>query len=104
MDERRRKALEQKALKDIPVVDNLFAPEVFASEASFFSFAPDVVTITLTAFRWDHSANPAAQRRVVVGRLVMPIPGVRHLAAGLADYLRRSGLEPTPIAQETKLQ
>ena len=78
------------------VVENLFAPEVFASEASFFATAPGVVTITLTSFRFDNSTDPAVQKRVVMARLVMPASGAKALAAGLYDFLKKNGLDPVP--------
>jgi hypothetical protein len=82
----------------IPLVENLSAPEVFASEAFFFSTSPGLVTITLTSFRFDISVEPepAVQKRVVIGRLVMPTSGAQGLAVGLYDFLKKSGLDPAP--------
>ena len=78
------------------VVENLLAPEVFASEATFMSIGLGVVSITFTSFRWDYSASPARQRKVVIGRLTMPVSGARGLAAGLSDFLAKHGIEAPP--------
>jgi hypothetical protein len=80
----------------LPLVENLSAPELFASEAYFLSTSPGVVTITLTSFRFDISTEPAVQKRVVIGRLVMPISGAQGLAVGLYDFLKKHGLDPAP--------
>ena len=81
-----------KALAEF--TENVFAPEVFASEAAFFSIAAGNLTITFASYRWDNSTRPATQRRVVVGRLVMPVLGGQHLAAALYNYLKKKGLIP----------
>lgn len=88
----------------VPIVENLFAPEVFASEAAFFSTGPGIVTVTFTSYRWDNSTTQAAQRRVVVGRLVMPLAGAQGLAAGLYDYLSKQGLDPVPKPEPGQIQ
>ena len=80
----------------VPLVENLFAPEIFASESAFFATAPGVVAITLTSFRFDNSTDPAVHKRVVVGRLVMPTVGAQALAVGLYDFLKKNGLDPAP--------
>lgn len=86
------------------VLENMFAPEIFASEASFFSLAPGLVTITFTSYRFDHTNLPGVQRKVVVGRLVLPATGAQALAAGLYDYLSKNGLTPIPIPAPGKIQ
>src|SRR5271166_5345055 len=76
------------------VVENILAPELFASEAFSFAHAGDVLTITLVSNRWDNSTLPGAPKSVVVGRLVMPMRGVQGLVGGLYDYLQRNGVDP----------
>ncbi len=73
------------------MVENPLAPELFASEAALFSSGPGVVTITFVSWRFDHSIDPPQQRRVVVGRIVMPSPGAQGLVAGLANFLQKNG-------------
>ncbi|HXT81366.1 MAG TPA: hypothetical protein VN702_17505 [Acetobacteraceae bacterium] len=86
----------------IPTVENLFAPEVYAAEASFFSSGSSTITITLTSYRFDNSSAPAHQKRVVIGRVVMPISGAQGLAAGLYSFLKENGLDPVPPPSDLK--
>jgi hypothetical protein len=80
----------------VQTVENLFAPEMFATEASFFSSAAGMVTVTLSSYRFDNSTTPATQKRVIVGRLVMPVTGAQGLAAGLYDFLKKQNFDPMP--------
>jgi hypothetical protein len=84
-----------------PFVENLFAPEYYASEAAFFWAAPGVLTVTFTSFRLDHSPGHAGrQKNVVVARLVMPISGAQGLATGLYDFLAKNSDMPAAKAAE----
>lgn len=74
--------------------ENLFAPEVFASEVSFYSVANGNISITLTSFRWDYSSSPPRMTKVVVGRVVLPIDGAKNLAIGLYDFMNKQGHAP----------
>ena len=65
-----------------PLVENLYAPEVFATEPAAFSHGHGTVTITFSSWRFDNSTDPAVQKRVVIARLVMPTAGAQALAAG----------------------
>jgi hypothetical protein len=79
-----------------PILENIFAPELFASEATIFSIGPSTVTITFTSARFDNSTDPATHKRVVIARLVLPVRGAQGLAAGLYDCLKKQGLDPVP--------
>lgn len=84
-----------------PFVENLFAPEYYASEAAFFWAAPGVLTITFTSFRLDHSPEHAGrQKNVVVVRLVMPIAGAQGLATGFYDFLAKNSEMPAVKSAE----
>ena len=85
----------------VPVKENLFAPEVFATEASFFSIAHGNVSVALTSVRWDSSASPQSPTKVVVCRIVLPIDGAKALAAGLYDFLSRQGHAPVGKPSDT---
>ena len=93
---------QKKSSPQIPLAENLFAPELFASEAAYFALGSGTLTITFTSFRFDNSSSPAVQRRVVIGRLVMPIAGAQALAAGLYDYLSKAGLTPVKNRMQKK--
>jgi hypothetical protein len=89
-------AFKLAAANQAQTVENLFAPEVFATEASFFSSGQGNVTITFSSYRFDNSTSPAVQKRVIVSRLVMPLTGAQGLAAGLYDFLKKQNLDPMP--------
>jgi hypothetical protein len=84
------------AAPEIPYAENLFAAEVYADEASFFSLKGGNVSIVFTSGRFDNCTKPATLRRVVVGRLVIPAAGAQSLAVGLYDYLTQNGFDPSP--------
>jgi hypothetical protein len=90
------RSLETGTQQAAPVAfsENLFAPEIFASEVSFFSVANGNISITPTSFRWDYSALPPRLTKVVVGRVVLPIDGAKNLAVGLYDFMNKQGHAP----------
>lgn len=76
-----------------PLIENMLAPETYATFASGFSAGHGTVSIKLVSVRWDNSIEPAAQRAVVVGRLTMPVQGAQALVAGLQAFLAQHGLD-----------
>jgi len=88
-----------------PLEENLQAPELFAGDAAFFTGGSGVISVTFVSYRWDLSAMPPVQKGVVVGRLVMPVAGARHLALGLYDYLKGQDLIDPPLPGDpTRMQ
>ena len=81
-------------------VEDLFAPELFATEASSFSIDSGVVSITFASHRYDHGEAPPALKSVVVGRVVLPPAGAKKLAASLYDFLAKNGMEPVQRPKE----
>ena len=77
----------------IPIEENLFAPEIFATEGTYFSLTGPNVTVSLTSLRWDNSCQPPVLKRVVVGRVVMPIAAAQSLTVTLYDHLAKHGHE-----------
>lgn len=77
----------------ISIEENLAAPEIFATEGTYFSLTGPNVTVTLTSLRWDNSHQPPVLKRVVVGRLVMPIAAAQSLTVTLYDHLTKHGHE-----------
>jgi len=97
--------MKEAAERPSLVVENVFAPEIFASEASFFAQGGGIVSITLASYRWDASSTPSgAAKRIVIGRLVMPIKGAQTLVVGLYDFLRKAGLDPIPKPDPNAVQ
>ena len=89
-----------KKTDEPPHVEDLFAPELFATEASSFSINSGVVSITFASHRHDYTDTPATLKSVVVGRVVLPPAGARKLAASLYDFLAKNGMEPVPRPKE----
>lgn len=96
--------MEEGKSGGVPLIENVLAPEVFAVEASSFMAGAGFVSVTLTSFRYDNTTPPGEQKKVVIGRLVMPVVGAHGLATGLFDFLVRSGLVPAPPRQERSRQ
>ena len=81
----------------VAMLENLLAPEVFASLATIFSINGGCVTIKFVSLRWDNSNEPAVQRAVVVARITLPLEGAQSLAGGLQSFLTKHGLTQAPI-------
>lgn len=75
----------------IKIEENLAAPEIFATEGTYFALVGPNVTVTLTSLRWDNGVQPPVLKRVVVGRLVMPIAAAQSLTVTLYDHLAKHG-------------
>jgi hypothetical protein len=82
-----------------PLIDNPFAPEVFADDAvGFLGHQGNLITITFSSMRADHKTDRGPVSRVVVGRLVLPVAGAVGLAVGLYDFLKKMGIDPAQPA------
>jgi len=79
---------------DVRVVDNPLAGDVFADDAMSFSLLDGTVRITLCSTKWTQPA-PGEGIRVVIGRLVMPLPAAQRLIVGLNDFLTQVGHGPS---------
>jgi hypothetical protein len=77
----------------IPVAENLFAAEVYADDASFFSIKNGNVSIAFSSLRFDNSSDPGVMKRVIIGRLVIPVANAQALAIGLYDFLKKQGFD-----------
>ena len=75
-------------------IDNPHAPDVYASDTSGFFVLNGNVVITLESARPDHASSPGDINRVVVARIVLPVPAAQGLAVGLFDFLKQRGLLP----------
>ena len=95
-EERRASASPAMVQERINLMENMFAPELFATFASSFSVSAGSLTIKLVSTRWDNSLEPPVQKAVVVGRITMPLQGAQTLAAGLQSFLSQNGLDYVP--------
>jgi hypothetical protein len=85
-----------------PLLDNPFADEFFADEATGFYVHQGNISITFSSARVDHRSNPGPVSRVVVGRVVLPITAAAGLAVGLYDFLRQMGIDPAgPVPNQS---
>ncbi len=79
-----------------PVVENLLAPEFFATEAQSISLVQGMISIAFSSARYDYSENPSVLKKVVVSRVVMSPIGAQSLAVRLFAFLDQKGLGPAP--------
>lgn len=79
--------------KEPELIDPPHAPEVFADWAEYFQLRDGVIRITFSAQRTNTAARPPIHRIVTIGRLVMPIAGVRGLYLGLQKFLKDHGID-----------
>jgi hypothetical protein len=85
--------------------DDLSAPEIFATDALWFSVNRDsTVHIDFVSERMHHSGESHEVIHVVNLRLVMPTAGAQALAAGLYDFLKNHGLDPVPKPDNSQVQ
>ena len=75
-------------------VDNPHAPDVFATDAAGFFRIDGNIMIAFESLHVDHVTSPGPVNRVVIGRLVLPIPAAQRLALSLFDFLKRQGFDP----------
>jgi hypothetical protein len=43
--------------------------------------------------RFDNSSDPGVMKRVIIGRLVIPVANAQALAIGLYDFLKKQGFD-----------
>jgi hypothetical protein len=91
-------------MKDIPeapkieLVDNPHAPDVFADSATGWYILNGNIRITLEVARMGHTVDsPGPVRRIVIGRLVMPIEQVEAMAKGLLAFIDQQRSQAVPM-------
>ncbi len=67
-DTTERRALPPAPQEPSGLLENMFAPELYATFASSFSVTAGSVTIKLVSSRWDNSVEPAVQSSSVALR------------------------------------
>lgn len=86
---------------EIPLIDNVLAPELLVSGVSGMALINGVVTITLESAHYDHGRTPPPLERVVVARIGAPVAAAQALLLGLHQFLGQHGLNPLTAATET---
>ena len=89
---------------EVTVIDDPKAPETFAAEVLGFFIHAGNIHITFATPRVNHEKSPGPINRVVIHRLVMPVPGAQGLAAGLYDFLKSHGYDPVPVPPKDQMQ
>jgi hypothetical protein len=79
-----------------PVVENLLAPEFFATEAQSISLVNGMISIAFSSSRYDYSETPSVLKKVVVSRVVMSPVGAQNLAVRLFAFLDQKGFGAAP--------
>jgi hypothetical protein len=79
-------------------VDDAGAPVIFSSAISGFFIQEGVVMTTFEVAAPQHTSPPGPARRIVIGRLAMPIPATQRLAVSLIDFLKKQGFDPVAAA------
>ena len=77
------------------IVDNPFAPEIFATGFAGLANLSGVIILTLESARCDHARQPPGIDRVVVGRIALTSSAAQDLVAGLNQFLEQQGLSPS---------
>ncbi|WP_244649819.1 hypothetical protein [Sphingomonas sp. CFBP 13706] len=78
-----------------PLVDNPFAPEVFATGLAGLANLSGVIVLTLESARCDHTRDAPSVERVVVGRVALTSGAAQDLVAALNQFLEQQGLSPS---------
>lgn len=82
--------------QDLPaLIDNPFAPEIFATGLAGFANLSGMIVVTLESARCDHARQPPSLERVVVGRVALTSAAAQALVAGLNQFLEEQGLSPS---------
>jgi len=78
------------------IVENLLAPEFFATEAQSISLVQGMISIAFSSSRYDYSQTPSVLKKVTVSRIVMSPVGAQALAVRLFAFLDQKGFGAGP--------
>jgi hypothetical protein len=94
--------VEAKLLLEI--VDNLHAPEIYASEIAGYTIAQGNVTLTIATTRATWQDGNVSNKRVVVARIVLSLSAAQALSVELFDFLKKQDLVPAQNPGAGKMQ
>lgn len=77
------------------LIDNPFAPEIFATGFAGLANLNGVIVLTLESARCDHTREPPSVERIVVARVALTSAAAQDLVAGLNQFLEQQGLSPS---------
>jgi hypothetical protein len=90
------KPVAAPSLPQPPLVEDLMAPEFYASDAHSFSLVQGMITITFVSSRYDYAETPSVLKKVVTSRVVIPAAGAQSMAVRLFAFLNKNGLGAIP--------
>jgi hypothetical protein len=88
----------------LEIIDNLHAPEIYASEIAGYTIAHGNITLTLITTRATWNAAGIVNKRVVVGRVVLSLGAAQALSVELFDFLKKQGVDPAQISSCAQVQ
>lgn len=77
------------------IIDNPFAPEIFATGLSGLANMNGVIVLTLESARCDHTRQQPSVDRVIVGRVAFTPAAAQDLVGSLNQFLEQQGLSPS---------
>ncbi len=80
------------------LIDNPFAPELLATGFAGFANLGGLIQLTFESLRADHGLASPKMDRVVVGRLMLPLPTAQALVTALNGFLEQQGHSPSQAA------
>jgi hypothetical protein len=95
--------LRQESIQPPPsLVENLLAPDIFAHEGIVEGQMLGNVVIKLVVWKWDASTTPPTKKRVVVGRVMMPVAGANAMAETAYSFVHENHLVKEPDAKDVQ--
>jgi hypothetical protein len=88
----------------LEIIDNLHAPETYASEIAGYTIAQGNVTLTLATTRATWQDGNVTNKRVVVARVVLSLSAAQALSVELFDFLKKQDLVPAQNPGASKMQ
>ncbi len=88
----------------LEIVDNLHAPETYASEIAGYTIANGNVTLTVATTRATWQDGTVTNKRVVVARIVLSLNAAQALSVELYDFLKKHDLVPQQNPGSQKIQ
>ena len=87
-----------QTLGNLPLINHPHASDIFVDGSAGIHVFNGIARIALETVRVDHSSNPAATSRVLVGRLVMPLAAAESMARAILEFAEQYHRAQTPPA------
>jgi hypothetical protein len=90
-----------QTIGSLPLIDDPHANDIFVDGSAGIHVFNGIARIALETVRVDHSSNPPATSRVLVGRLVMPLAAAESMARAILamiEQYRDTQIPPAPTS------